>query len=418
MKTRNDIQMTVAIPTRNRARYLFYALESCRQQPSLKFQFIVIDNNSSDDTRAVCEHFSADPRFKYCFFDETGNINDQFQRCLENADGDWLTIIGDDDCIFSDFSALLEVAILGADSAAVNAISWDPCIYRWDSFSGVEKNRFKFFGLDNRFDFNGDQMIMRNPSSFHTHLKHNLKLIYQGPGVYHKACRRSALQTLCDRQGYQSVFYHSPDISVSAHLIGAGEVTLHARQSFTVLGYSENSTGASHSAGSNPKALERYYVENPEALPDYFQLLGIDAEPYTSGFTMSEIGVTFLILSTVFGSYACNPPSIQQYILSEISNSSKLAPAHRPGIKSVLLNLIKKHGLNHSDYELALFDSTDSPISLPPPDPATLYEKTGITSNGKELLRIERTIDGAAMQVHSILDAAAFAHAQFRFGLT
>ena len=108
------------------------------------------------------------------------------------------------------------------------------------------ENRFKFFSLDNRFDFNGDQMILRNPSSFHTHLKHNLNWFIKDrclPQGLSGALSKPPVM----RQGYQSVFYHSPDISVSAHLIGAGEVTLHARQSFTVLGYSEDSTGASHS---------------------------------------------------------------------------------------------------------------------------------------------------------------------------
>ncbi len=415
MKATSECLITVAIPTRNRAFYLYHALESCRLQPAHNFQYLVVDNNSEDNTSSVCAGFEQDPRFKYVRYEELGNINDQFARCLKHANGEWLSIIGDDDCIFPDFGALVEIAIEQAHSNSVDCITWDACIYRWPSFSGRERNFYKWFGLNSRYEFSADHMLIRPALSFQKHLNSNLKLLYQAPGVYHKACRITVLHALVERYGEKSVFFHSADISVSAHFVASGEAALHLRQPLSITGYSGESTGASHSVGKNDEVSDRYFKENPDAKPDYLALLQISESVEAEKVTVTEVGVTFLIVSRVLQRYGMAPPTLIEYVRNEINNAEKLSPDGRPIVKGLMDTLIKINSLDISEEEMLPLASAAPPKSLPDPDPSIRYQPTGIISNGEELVRLERTMDCSQHSVHSILDAALYCYFQLRF---
>jgi glycosyltransferase involved in cell wall biosynthesis len=52
-----SLQLSIIIPTYNRARMLREALESILKQPSVSIQIVVADDASTDDTPAVCEEF-------------------------------------------------------------------------------------------------------------------------------------------------------------------------------------------------------------------------------------------------------------------------------------------------------------------------------------------------------------------------
>ena len=125
-------------PDRNRGEYLPYALESCRKQLSMRFQYLVIDNCSTDDTAEVCRKYECDSRFKYVKYDVVGNINEQFLRCLEHSDGDWLCIIGDDDCIFPDLTEVFKKSAAIAAELNLNSLAWDAPIKV--KFSNYESN--------------------------------------------------------------------------------------------------------------------------------------------------------------------------------------------------------------------------------------------------------------------------------------
>ena len=415
MKPESECRITVASPTRNRAFYLRYALESCRLQPTQDFQYLVVDNNSEDDTSAVCTSFETDPRFKYVRYERVGNINDQFARCLEHADGEWLTIIGDDDCIFPDFGALIGVAIQQADLHSVNCLTWDACIYRWPSFSGRERNFFKWFGLNNRFGFGADQMVIRVASAFIQSIGSNLKLLYQSPGVYHKACRVTTLRELVERFGREEVFFHSADISVSAHFIASGETAIHLRQPLSITGYSGESTGASHSVGKNDSVSARYFSENPHAKPDYLQLLQISHLVNLQQTILTEIGVTFLIVAKVFQRHGIASPTVDEYVRNEIDNAPKLSPEGRLGLRELIQVLVGQYKLKISEQELLALSSKALAKSLPDPETEIRYEPTAIMSDGKELIRLEQTMDGSQHSIYSILDAACYCYFQLRF---
>lgn len=95
--------VSIAIPTYNRAEtYLRPCLEAALRQTYSNLEIIVSDNGSSDGTEALVRHF-ADPRIQY--YRQSQNIppNDNFNFCMQQANGAYFCLLLDDELIDSDF---------------------------------------------------------------------------------------------------------------------------------------------------------------------------------------------------------------------------------------------------------------------------------------------------------------------------
>ena len=408
--------LTVAIPTRNRGEYLPYALESCRKQLSMRFQYLVIDNCSTDDTAEVCRKYECDSRFKYVKYDVVGNINEQFLRCLEHSDGDWLCIIGDDDCIFPDLTEVFKKSAAIAGELNLNSLAWDAPIYRWPNFSNYESNCLKYTGLNHRGDFDADHVFVRTREYATRAIFHNLKYIYQGPGVYHKACRKKVLADLCTRFSTSEIFYHSADISVAAYLWLNEAGTLHLMQPLTMSGYSARSTGAAHTVADNSDAVENYFAENPSALKDFQSNLTALVNFNESSLHLSEIGAIYMIVCRALSLYGADPLPVRLYVEGEIANAGKVAPRYRKTIGAMLSHITNNDAALAGQYDLKIFDNTDGPRSLPPFDPAERIKSFKTATNGNQLNVVSRMLDGYANGIENILDAAAYCHHRLRLG--
>ncbi len=104
--------VTIAIPTYNRANgYLRNAIECALGQTYQEVEVVISDNCSSDNTEEVVKGFH-DPRIRY--FRQSTNIgaNNNFNFCLEKAQGDYFLLLHDDDLIDSDF---IDVCMKAAD---------------------------------------------------------------------------------------------------------------------------------------------------------------------------------------------------------------------------------------------------------------------------------------------------------------
>ncbi len=94
----SSIHLSVIIPTRNRAQRLSIALESLTMQtyPEHLFEVIVVDNNSSDDTREICRKYEETIKnFQYVYVSEPG-LHVARHTGWQRACGEIL-IYGDDD---------------------------------------------------------------------------------------------------------------------------------------------------------------------------------------------------------------------------------------------------------------------------------------------------------------------------------
>lgn len=89
--------VSVVVPAYNQSAYLREALASALGQTHERLEVIVVDDGSTDDTRAVCEAF-ADPRLRYVHQanDGTRGIGARNVAMLL-ARGDWIALLDQDD---------------------------------------------------------------------------------------------------------------------------------------------------------------------------------------------------------------------------------------------------------------------------------------------------------------------------------
>lgn len=99
--------ITVGIPTYNRAHCLGRAISSALAMTDVNIEIIVCDNCSTDDTAVEMQRFSGNPIVKY--FRSSFNIGPtaNYNQCLERASGQYFMILGDDDWLSPNYGQVL-----------------------------------------------------------------------------------------------------------------------------------------------------------------------------------------------------------------------------------------------------------------------------------------------------------------------
>ena len=96
--------VTVGVPTRNRAQMLRQAIDSVLVQSHRSFRLIVSDNASEDDTAEVVRSYR-DPRVVYSPVKTNVGRAANFNRLVELADTEFVLLLGDDDKLRPDHLA-------------------------------------------------------------------------------------------------------------------------------------------------------------------------------------------------------------------------------------------------------------------------------------------------------------------------
>ena len=119
-----SLKVTVAIPTYNRADFLRQTLAGlvAQQFPRDHFEILVLDNNSTDHTRAVVAEFaSAHPTPRYLLETQQG-LDYARNRAVAEARGD-IIVFGDDDILVQpDWLAHLAVPLLADTAQRIGAV--------------------------------------------------------------------------------------------------------------------------------------------------------------------------------------------------------------------------------------------------------------------------------------------------------
>jgi glycosyltransferase involved in cell wall biosynthesis len=108
-------KLTVALCTYNRANYLGYAIQSILDQCFVDFEFLIMDNHSTDDTINVIRSFD-DRRIKHIRHSTNIGVQENFNMAINIADGEYIIIIHDDDIVCSDLF-VREIDVLDSDSS-------------------------------------------------------------------------------------------------------------------------------------------------------------------------------------------------------------------------------------------------------------------------------------------------------------
>jgi len=95
--------VSICIPTYNRADFLDKAIRSALQQTYRNIEIIVIDNASTDNTDEILSRFN-DLRLKYIKNTENFGLFGNFNRCIEQARGEYIHILHSDDTIEPTFT--------------------------------------------------------------------------------------------------------------------------------------------------------------------------------------------------------------------------------------------------------------------------------------------------------------------------
>lgn len=123
-----NLQLTVLVPTRDRADTLLHCLKTILAQPNENMEILVSDNFSSPETKQVFDSFS-DKRLRYIRTSERMGMSEHWDFALSHVTGDWVTVIGDDDGLLP--NAVDKFFAIANANPEIKAITFMNCWYRW-----------------------------------------------------------------------------------------------------------------------------------------------------------------------------------------------------------------------------------------------------------------------------------------------
>lgn len=104
-KCRQNPRVSIAIPTFNRVATLEEAVESALSQQFDDYDIIVIDNNPErgDHTEIFMQRYRNNSKVSYYKNADNIGLYGNWNRCIEMARGEWVTLLHDDDYYFSTY---------------------------------------------------------------------------------------------------------------------------------------------------------------------------------------------------------------------------------------------------------------------------------------------------------------------------
>jgi glycosyltransferase involved in cell wall biosynthesis len=97
-------KVSVCIPTHNAERFLPQAIESVLEQEFADYELVICDNASTDRTPELCLAYK-DSRIRYVRFNEKTDQAGNFNRCLDQVNGEYFTLLHADDLFLPGFLA-------------------------------------------------------------------------------------------------------------------------------------------------------------------------------------------------------------------------------------------------------------------------------------------------------------------------
>jgi len=257
------LKFQIIIPTLGgREKYLYWTIRTCLDQDYPNFEILVSNNGGSPDVHKVVVAFN-DPRIKYIETNSLLPMAVHWDFAVAHADGDVLTIIGDDDALMPD--ALAKVNDVFSQHQAVECVTHFPGQYFWpDFYDPSYKNKYQFRSGSRELEILDTKPVLKDVSEFR-------EWYGKLPFLYHGFVKRSVLTHIIETQDF--VFKRSsPDIY--SDVVLAIVIDRYARldDCLTLGGQGAKSNGANFSLNNElgkqftsnlPAYLEpKYYVGN------------------------------------------------------------------------------------------------------------------------------------------------------------
>lgn len=120
MNSISEPLVTIGIPTYNRANFFLQnALNCAVNQTYRNIEIIIADNCSTDHTESLVNSFS-DPRIRYVKHQENIGANNNFNYCVNHANGHYFVLLHDDDSIDKDMvESCIQALPVGKDVGVI-----------------------------------------------------------------------------------------------------------------------------------------------------------------------------------------------------------------------------------------------------------------------------------------------------------
>ena len=121
----NDIELSIIIPIYNSEKYINNCINSIINQKGIKFEVLLIDDGSTDNSSQICDNYAQlDTRIKV-FHKENGGVSSARNLGIENSRGKWITFIDSDDWLNSEYiQSINNILNLNIDLTIYNYISF------------------------------------------------------------------------------------------------------------------------------------------------------------------------------------------------------------------------------------------------------------------------------------------------------
>lgn len=234
--------LSICVPSRNRQHTFLQTIRDLLANPRPDIEFVFADN--SDDP-SIADDFVAgidDPRLRYLpSADRTLPMQENWERTMRAATGDWVVFIGDDDYVDPD--VVDTIAMIASWRPDVDAVGWSRPSFKWPDYR----------------PFPGNACIALGNTAYLASRQEQLEALFLWRGaapvpktsfsVYHGAVRRSAMDRIRTRFSDRYFEHPTVDFDCACKLLLTGREFVYVDRPFSVLGTS---------AASNSSAIGRF----------------------------------------------------------------------------------------------------------------------------------------------------------------
>jgi len=244
------MKFSVLIPTRNRLKYLKYAIETVLKQDYADWELIVSDNDSVEDIEGYILSLN-DPRIKYYRTDQFIPVTDNWNNALHKSSGEYVIMLGDDDALMKGyFSAIVRLIqeFNAPDFIYTGSFIYAyPCVIQefpegclWRDCNFISSSTEPFF-IDRQQAID----LVRSSMNFRMLFPYNMQ---------HSAINRKFIDALHDKgEFFQSPY---PDFYATNVMFLKAERILIYQRPFVTIGITPSSFGFFHFNNKEKQGME------------------------------------------------------------------------------------------------------------------------------------------------------------------
>lgn len=197
----NKPLLSIVIPTKDRQKYCLSAVESILRVGSDKIQVVIQDNSIDNLLQNMLPIINNENILKYVYRSDELSFVENFNNAIDNADGEYICIIGDDDGINPQ---IVEAASWAKDNNIDSLVGNIKANYRWDNTGTKDTFFTKMTGSTLTIThFDGKAKRVNIEESLNKLMENGCTnyLDFDFPKLYHGIVRKDSLVKLKNHTG-------------------------------------------------------------------------------------------------------------------------------------------------------------------------------------------------------------------------